>query len=111
MAKKKTETIKVTKPSDLDDYRVKQAKQNKILADKPPRIDTELIEHVLDVWNKFYDKLSGPAEPVDSSTKEDDHQNQRIAAYLTMSYFLSGGKMPPEKFYSVALIDELLKDK
>jgi hypothetical protein len=116
----KPKVEKACEPSGIDkgieeartSYEAREKEKRDALADKPPRVDGELIEHILDIWGKFYDKVTGPIEtPVDINTTEDDRHNQRIAAYLTMTYFLSGGKLPPEKFYSIALIDELLKDK
>ena len=111
----KPKVEKACEPSGIDkgieeartSYEAREKEKRDALADKPPRVDGELIEHILDIWGRFYDKIIDHS----STDKADDHQGQRIAAYLTMTYFISGGKLPPEKFYSIALIDELLKDK
>lgn len=85
-------------------YEERKSKEQAALANKPPNVDAELIEHILDIWGKFYDKIIDHA----STDKEEDHQGQRTAAYLTMAYFICGGKMPPEKFYALEYLNQLI---
>jgi hypothetical protein len=108
---KKVVKPKLVKACDLNDieasrtsYEERKSKEQAALANKPPNVDAELIEHILDIWGKFYDKIIDHA----STDKEEDHQGQRTAAYLTMAYFICGGKMPPEKFYALEYLNQLI---
>jgi hypothetical protein len=94
-------------PKELrEDYEERKKVRDEFLADKPPRIDTELMDHIFKVWEGFLERFIKKAPS--------EEEAYRLAAYATIAYFATGGKMPPEKFYLTEMlpsIDGPSKDK
>lgn len=60
-----------------------------------PFIDDELVAHVCKVWDHFYKQMVGNGR----FTSEQQKQHaERLAGYLTIAYFVVGGKMPLDQF-------------
>lgn len=98
MAEKELEKVKKLEEEIMakkDDYEAKRLAQIEVMKDKKAKIDPELMAHILNVWEMFYRTL----DPTRAARPSD----MQVAGYLTISYFLVGGKMPPEKFHELIM--------
>jgi hypothetical protein len=78
-------------------YEKKKAEEKKILENKPPRMDMELIDHIIKVYTTFRDKMYNSFQ---HSPALDYDMRDRVAGYLTIAYFATGGKLPVDKYYN-----------
>lgn len=98
MAEKELEKVKMleeTVKAQRENYEARKLAQVESVKDKKPKIDPELMAHIMKVWEKFYFEL----DPLKAMRQSE----MQVAGYLTIAYFLVGGKMPPEKFHEIVM--------